>query len=210
MTHGHAPRRSATGQTRLDAALTTLFEQQIHFNQLLGLKFTGQGPHGPTLRFEMRPELVGHHLYWTPARRRDLGHARRDGRPRTDVGDRREARRRAGRAGDAARLQTRHDRLACGPPRPGLGKHFIASAEVLRLVAGRYHAECLINDDATLIATASRRLCCQLNGEYRPSRHAATRREADASPLDDLLVEGRVRPWAKRQPAVSMRPSTRS
>ena len=41
MTHGHAPRRSAAEQARLDAALTTLFEQQIRFNQLLGLKFIG-------------------------------------------------------------------------------------------------------------------------------------------------------------------------
>jgi len=63
MTHGHASRRSAAEQHRLDTALTALFEQQIHFNQVLGLKFTGHGAQGPTLRFDMPPELIGHHLY---------------------------------------------------------------------------------------------------------------------------------------------------
>ena len=46
MTHGPAPRRNAAEQHRLDSALTTLFEQQIHFNQLLGLNirnFSGAG-----------------------------------------------------------------------------------------------------------------------------------------------------------------------
>ena len=63
MTHAPTTRRSAVEQAHLDAALTTLFEQQISFNQVLGLKFTGHGPNGPTLRFDMRPDLVGHHLY---------------------------------------------------------------------------------------------------------------------------------------------------
>ena len=63
MTHSAPARRSTAEQAKLDAALTTLFEQQISFNQVLGLKFTGHGTNGPTLRFDMRPELVGHHLY---------------------------------------------------------------------------------------------------------------------------------------------------
>ena len=63
MTHGPSPRRNAGEQARLDAGLAKLFEQQIQFNQVLGLKLTGLGPGGPTLRFDMRPELVGHYLY---------------------------------------------------------------------------------------------------------------------------------------------------
>jgi uncharacterized protein (TIGR00369 family) len=63
MTHSLGSRRDATEQAKLDAALTALFEQQIHFNRVLGLKLTAFGANGPTLRFDMRPELVGHYLY---------------------------------------------------------------------------------------------------------------------------------------------------
>jgi acyl-coenzyme A thioesterase PaaI-like protein len=56
-----AARRSAAEQARLDNLLTSLFEQQIRFNQVLGLKLIQMHP--PTLRFDMRPELIGHYLY---------------------------------------------------------------------------------------------------------------------------------------------------
>jgi len=156
MTHGHASRRSAAEQNRLDTALTTLFEQQIRFNQVLGLEYTGQGAHGPTLRFEMRPELIGHHLYgrlhggvisatldamgglavmWATAEK----HA---DEPAAQVMQR------------FARLGTidlRVDYL-----RPGLGRHFVAHAEVMRL-GGRVGTTQmrLVNDEGTLIATAA-------------------------------------------------------
>ena len=156
MTHGPTPRRSSAEQARLDAALTTLFEQQIRFNQLLGLKFTGHGPDGPTLRFEMRPELVGHHLYgrlhggvisatldamgglalmWA------IGEKHAD-EPAAQVMQ---------RFSKLGTIDLRVDYL-----RPGLGKHFIASAEVLRL-GGRVGTTQmrLVNDDGTLIATAA-------------------------------------------------------
>lgn len=48
-----AARRSAAEQARLDNLLTSLFEQQIRFNQVLGLKLIQMHP--PTLRFDMRP-----------------------------------------------------------------------------------------------------------------------------------------------------------
>jgi uncharacterized protein (TIGR00369 family) len=56
-------RRSADEQTRLDAALTDLFERRITFNQTLGLVVTSARPPQPRIRFSMRPELVGHALY---------------------------------------------------------------------------------------------------------------------------------------------------
>ena len=156
MTQGHASRRNASEQARLDAALTTLFEQQIHFNQLLGLKLLASGAQGPTLRFDMRPELVGHHLYgrlhggvisatldamgglalmWA------IGEKHAD-EPASQV---------LQRYTKLGTIDLRVDYL-----RPGLGKHFIASAEVLRL-GGRVGTTQmrLVNDDATLIATAA-------------------------------------------------------
>lgn len=55
--------RSATEQAQLDAALTELFEQRITFNSVLGLKVTSLRINDVRLRFEMRPELVGHYTY---------------------------------------------------------------------------------------------------------------------------------------------------
>ena len=156
MTQVNAPRRSAAEQTRLDSALTTLFEQQIRFNQVLGLKFTGQGAHGPTLRFDMRPELIGHHLY-----------GRLHGGVISATLDAMGglalmwaiAEKHADEA--AAQVMQRFSRLGTidlrvDYLRPGLGKHFVASAEVVRL-GGRVGTTQmrLINDDGTLIATAA-------------------------------------------------------
>jgi len=156
MTPTPANRRSAAEQARLDAALTTLFEQQIRFNQVLGLRLIGSRAAGPTLRFDMRPELIGHHLYgrlhggvisatldatgglalmWAIAEK----HA---DEPAAQVMQR------FSRLGT---IDLRVDYL-----RPGLGKHFIASAEVVRL-GGRVGTTQmrLVNDDDTLIATAA-------------------------------------------------------
>jgi uncharacterized protein (TIGR00369 family) len=156
MTTASAPRRSAAEQARLDAALTALFEQHIRFNQVLGLKFIGHGDNGPALRFDMRPELVGHHLYgrlhggvisatldamgglalmWAIAEK----HA--------DEATAQVLQRYA----KLGTIDLRVDYL-----RPGLGKHFIASAEVMRL-GGRVGTTQmrLVNDDGTLIATAA-------------------------------------------------------
>src|SRR5262245_26288527 len=156
MTHGPAHRRTASEQARLDAAMTTLFEQQIRFNQVLGLKLLTAAGQLPTLRFEMRPELIGHHLYgrlhggvisatldamgglalmWA------IGEKHAD-EPAMQVMQR------FSRLGT---IDLRVDYL-----RPGLGTHFIASAEVLRL-GGRVGTTQmrLDNDEGTLIATAA-------------------------------------------------------
>lgn len=45
------------------AALTELFERQIVFNQVLGLKVTGVKPERVTARIDMRHDLIGHPAY---------------------------------------------------------------------------------------------------------------------------------------------------
>jgi len=156
MTPSAPPRRSAAEQAKLDAALTTLFEQQIRFNQTLGLKLVGIGATGPTLRFDMRPDLVGHHLY-----------GRLHGGVISATLDAMGglalmwaiAEKHADEA--AAQVMQRYARLGTidlrvDYLRPGLGKHFIADALVLRL-GGRVGTTQmrLVNDEGTLIATAA-------------------------------------------------------
>jgi uncharacterized protein (TIGR00369 family) len=156
MTQTTPPRRSAAEQARLDAALTTLFEQQISFNQVLGLKFTGLGSSGPTLRFDMRPELVGHHLYGRlhggviSATLDAMGGFAL----MVAIGD---------KHADESTQQVLHRFAKMGTIdlrvdylRPGIGSHFVASAEVTRL-GGRIGSTQmrLVNDQGTLIATGS-------------------------------------------------------
>lgn len=154
--HPHASRRSATEQAQLDAAITTLFEQQISFNQVLGLKLLGSDPTGPRLRFEMRPELVGHYLYGrlhggvisaTLDAMGGLALMWAIGEKHADEAAM-QVLQRFSRLGT---IDLRVDYL-----RPGLGRHFVASAEVLRL-GGRVGTTQmrLLNDEGTLIATAA-------------------------------------------------------
>ena len=152
MTSPH--RRSAAEQTRLDTALTTLFEQHIRFNQVLGLKLLGLRP--PTVRFDMRPELVGHQL--SGRLHGGVISATLDAMGGLalmwGIGERHPDESAAQVTQRFARLGTidlRVDYL-----RQGIGRHFIASAEVMRL-GGRVGTTQmkLVNDDGTLIATAA-------------------------------------------------------
>jgi uncharacterized protein (TIGR00369 family) len=45
------------------AALTTLFEERIPFNHLLGLRIDTLAPSGVTGQLAMRPELIGHYAH---------------------------------------------------------------------------------------------------------------------------------------------------
>ena len=47
----------------VEAAICDLFERRLTFNQVLGLVADAHVAAGAGLRFEMRPELVGHYLY---------------------------------------------------------------------------------------------------------------------------------------------------
>lgn len=156
MTHSPPARRTAQEQTRLERALTELFEQQINFNQKLGLRLVEIGAQGPVLRFDMRPDLVGHYLYgrlhggvissaldamgglalmWA------IGEKHRD----------ESAQQVMSRFTRLGTIDLRVDYL-----RQGIGQHFVATAEVLRL-GGRVGTTQmrLVNDEGTLIATAA-------------------------------------------------------
>ena len=51
-------------QTReFQRAMRRVMEESIRFNQVLGLRVVSFDPKAPQLRFDMRPELVGHYLY---------------------------------------------------------------------------------------------------------------------------------------------------
>ena len=150
------PRRNAEEQARLDRALVELFERRITFNQVLGLKVESLQPGDVQLRFEMRPELVGHYTYGRlhggviSATLDALGglalmvaiaerHAHEDTTPVMQ------------RFSKMGTIDLRVDFL-----RQGLGKHFVGHGEVTRL-GGRVGSTQmrLLNDEGTLIATAA-------------------------------------------------------
>jgi len=152
----HAPRRSAAEQRKLEAALAELFEHLVTFNQTLGLKVVRLGPGGPQLRFEMRPELVGHYQ-----------HGRLHGGVISATLDAM-----AGLAimvalgekhpeESADQVMHRFSRLGTidlrvDYLRPGIGRHFIASAEVMRLGGRVGSAQMrLVNDADLLVATGT-------------------------------------------------------
>jgi uncharacterized protein (TIGR00369 family) len=155
MTSTPPPRRSAEEQTRLDAALVDLFERQISFNQVLGLKVQQLRP-ALTVRFDMRPELVGHFHYGRlhggvisatldalGGTALIVGLSEKHAHEPTD-----QAMQRFVKLGT---IDLRVDYL-----RPGLGRHFVASAEITRL-GGRVGSTQmrLHNDEGVLIATAA-------------------------------------------------------
>ncbi len=156
MTHAPLARRSADEQARLEATLTDLFERRICFNEVLGLKIEQFKPDDFRMRFSMRPELVGHYLYGrlhggvisatldaTGGNAVLLAIAEKHC---DESGD--QVMHRFARIGT---IDLRVDYL-----RPGLGAHFIASAEVIRL-GGRVATVQmrLVNDSGSLIATGS-------------------------------------------------------
>lgn len=151
-----AARRSAAEQSKFEAALTELYEQTIRFNQVLGMTVESLVPGDVRTSFVMKPDLVGHHLY-----------GRLHGGAISAVLDAHGslalmvaiAERHPADPADAvlqrfARFGTidlRVDFL-----RPGLGRRFIASAEVTRL-GGRVGSTQmrLVNDEGVLVATAA-------------------------------------------------------
>jgi uncharacterized protein (TIGR00369 family) len=155
--HTQSPlRRSSEEQARLHQAITELWEQRITFNTVLGLKIESLDPAAPRLRFEMRPELVGHFLYGRLhggvisaaldamggfALTVAIGEKHPD-----ETAD--QVMHRFGRMGT---IDLRIDYL-----RQGIGRHFIASAEVTRL-GGRVGSTQmrLHNDEGVLVATGA-------------------------------------------------------
>ncbi len=150
------PRRNIEEQARLDAALTGLFERGITFNQTLGLVVESVRPPSPRMRFAMRPELIGHYLHGrlhggvisaTLDAMGGFALMVAIGEKHTDEN----AMQVLHRFAKMGTIDLRIDYL-----RPGVGKHFIASAEVTRL-GGRIGSTQmrLVNDHGDLIATGA-------------------------------------------------------
>ena len=148
--------RNADEQRQLDQALVELFEQRITFNQVLGLSVLSVRPGDVHGRIVMRPELVGHYAYGRlhggviSATLDAMGGLAL----LVGIGER--------HPGETA-PQILHRFLRMGTIdlridylRPGIGQHFIASAEVTRL-GGRLGSTQmrLVNDEGTLIATGA-------------------------------------------------------
>ena len=156
MTAPAHPPRAADEQAKLDAALIEMFESRIRFNEVLGLKLQSLALPRPSLRVDMRPELVGHYLYGrlhggvisatldaTGGFALMLAIAAKFP---TDTAD--QVLHRFGRMGT---IDLRIDFL-----RQGVGKHFIASAEVTRLGSRVGSVQMrLENDEGVLIATGA-------------------------------------------------------
>ena len=150
------PPRTPDEQAALDRQLIELFEQRITFNQILGLKVVSVRPGDVRGRIEMKPELVGH-----------AGHGRLHGGVISSVLDAMAglalmvelgARHRSETATQVmhrfARFGTIDMRIDF--LRQGIGRHFIATAEVTRL-GGRVGSSLmrLVNDENLLIATGA-------------------------------------------------------
>ena len=151
-----AARRSPEEQARFTALLTDMFEQRIRFNEVLGLRLQSIAPPAPSLRFAMRPELVGHFLYGRlhggvisavldATAGLALMAAIADKHP-GDTAD--QVLQRFSRMGT---IDLRVDFL-----RQGVGRQFTASADVTRL-GGRVGSTQmrLVNEEGVLIATGA-------------------------------------------------------
>ncbi len=154
--HTPGERRSADEQARFEAALTHMFEHSISFNEVLGLKVESLVPGNVRLRLAMRKELVGHFSYGRlhggaiSATLDALGGLAL----MVELSERHPAETAEqvmARFGRFGTIDLRIDYL-----RPGLGTHFVGSAEVTRLGGrvGSVHTR-MHNQDGTLIATGS-------------------------------------------------------
>ncbi len=154
--NAHLPPRSADEQALLERSLIELFEQRITFNQVLGLKVESLRAGDVRGRIEMRPELIGHYL-----------HGRLHGGVISATLDSMAGLSLmvaiAGRhpADSATQIVQRFSRLGTIDMRidflrQGIGRHFIATAEVTRL-GGRVGSTLMrmVNDDNLLIATGA-------------------------------------------------------
>lgn len=157
MSTHHTNRRSAAEQEKLEAAYRRLTEEQIAFNQVLGMKVHElNGPNGTVCRFDMKPELVGHYVYGrlhggvTSA----VLDATAGMALMVAIGEKfahETAEQVMHRFAKMGTIDMRIDYL-----RPGLGQHFFAQAIVTRL-GGRIGSTQmrLLNDEGTLIATGA-------------------------------------------------------
>lgn len=131
-THPTAPRRSAAEQARLEEALKA-HVHNVAFNKVLGLVAECVRPPQPRIRFDMHPTLIG-----TPEYRRLHGGA--IATVLDDVGGVALMIAMGEKHADETTEQMEHRYVRMGTIdlridylRPGLGSHFIATADVIRL-----------------------------------------------------------------------------
>ena len=148
--------RSVEEQARFETALIDLFERRISFNQVLGLKVLSVRPGDVRARIAMKPELIGSYT-----------HGRLHGGVISSVLDA------MGGLAIMVGIAERHPHdnapqvmsrfakmgtidLRVDFLRPGIGRHFFATATVTRL-GGRVGSTQmrLVNDTGTLIATGA-------------------------------------------------------
>jgi uncharacterized protein (TIGR00369 family) len=156
MTAGAGLRRSAAEQALVDAELVQIFQHRITFNQTLGLRIDSVRPGDVRATLPMRPELVGHFAYGrlhggviSAVLDAMGGLAAMVGVAERHPHD--SAQQVLHRFARLGTIDLRVDFL-----RPGLGRHFVATAEVTRL-GGRVGSTQmrLVNDEETLIATGA-------------------------------------------------------
>ena len=156
MTAGAGLRRSADEQALVDAELVQIFQHRITFNQTLGLKIDSVRPGDVRATLPMRPELVGHFAYGrlhggviSAVLDAMGGLAAMVGVAERHPHD--NAQQVLHRFARLGTIDLRVDFL-----RPGLGRLFVATAEVTRL-GGRVGSTQmrLVNDHGLLIATAA-------------------------------------------------------
>ncbi|MFK8083667.1 MAG: thioesterase family protein [Granulosicoccus sp.] len=148
--------RTVEQQTELHARITRLFDHQICFNEFLGFRIESLDPAPVKINFSMRPELVGHFLYGrlhggvissvldvAGGLAIMMGIANYNASENADEVLERFA--------NLATIDLRVDYL-----RQGIGTHFVASSDVIRLGkrVGVTHSS-LYNDEGTLIATGN-------------------------------------------------------
>ena len=156
MTAGAGMRRSAAEQALVDAELVQIFQHRITFNQILGLRIDSVRPGDIRASLPMRPELVGHFAYGrlhggviSAVLDAMGGLAAMVGVAERHAND--NAQQVLHRFGRLGTIDLRVDFL-----RPGIGRQFVATAEVTRL-GGRVGSTQmrLVNDEGTLIATGA-------------------------------------------------------
>ena len=135
----------------MQARLRQVFETNVPFNQVLGLKVESLDPRAPKLRFDMRPDLIGNP-------RRQILHGgvisavldvAAGFAIHLAVADQKHEEPHEGHFPNIGTIDLRVDYL-----RPGRGKFFIASARVVRLGnrVAVAHMD-MVNDTEELIAT---------------------------------------------------------
>jgi uncharacterized protein (TIGR00369 family) len=149
-------RRTAAEQALLEARIIELFEQSVSFNRSLGFRIDPLAEQAARMRFDMRPDLVGHYHYGRL-------HGGVIASALDAVGSLGLLLALANKHADESADQVLHRFSRMGTIdlrvdylRQGLGSQFVATAEVTRL-GGRLGSTLmrLVNDSGTLIATGA-------------------------------------------------------